>query len=124
MTTEYWVWLQLVLGYACDTVHKVVTEYGDARSFYYADDEEKIKRCQLSKKQADRLHKISRRTVYRILKDCNENGIRIITPLSEEYPERLWAIADPPCVLYVKGQKLKLNKVPTIAVVGPRKVSV
>ncbi len=123
MTAEYWVWLSLVLGKATDVVHNVVKEYGDAKAFYLADDSEKISKCRLTKAQAERLHKVSRKTVYNILKDSNENGIRIVTPLDSEYPSKLWTIADPPCVLYIKGEKLELNDSPVIAIVGPRKVS-
>ena len=123
MNAEYWVWLQQVLGPASDVVHNIVNEYGDAKSFYLADDNEKIKRCRLTKVQIERLHKVSRKTVYNILKACKENNIRIVTPLCEEYPERLWMIADPPCVLYIKGKPLNINDKPTIAIVGPRKIS-
>lgn len=123
MSAEYWVWLQQVLGNASETVHHVVREYGDAKAFYLAEDEEKIKKCRLSKSQAERLHKVSRKTVYNILKDCRDNGIRIVSPLDDEYSKRLWAIADPPCVLYVKGKPLNINELPVISIVGPRKIS-
>lgn len=123
MTAEYWVWLSLVLGNATDVVHNVVKVYGDAKAFYLADDKEKIAKCRLSKAQAERLHKVSRKTVYNILKDSAENDIRIVTPLDSEYPSKLWSIADPPCVLYIKGQRLELDDKPTVAIIGPRKVS-
>lgn len=123
MTAEYWVWLSLVLGNATDVVHNVVKVYGDAKAFYLADDKEKIAKCRLSKVQAERLHKVSRKTVYNILKDSAENDIRIVTPLDSEYPSKLWSIADPPCVLYIKGQRLELDDKPTVAIIGPRKVS-
>lgn len=109
MTAEYWVWLQQVLGKATDVVHNVVKHYGDAKAFYHADDDEKIAKCCLKKAQIERLHKVTRKTVYNILKDSVENGIRIVTPLDSEYPQRLWSIADPPSVLYIKGDKLELN---------------
>lgn len=123
MTAEYWVWLSLVLGKSTDAVHRVVKHYGDAKAFYLADDNEKIAKCRLTKAQAERLHKVSRKTVYNILKASSENGIRIVTPLDSEYPGKLWSIADPPCVLYIKGQMLELNGKPSIAIVGPRKIS-
>ncbi len=123
MTAEYWVWLSLVLGKGTDVVHNVVEFYGDAKAFYLADDKEKISKCRLSKAQAERLHKVSRKTVYNILKDSAENGIRIVTPQDNEYPSKLWSIADPPCVLYIKGQQLELNDKPTVAIIGPRKIS-
>ncbi len=123
MNAEYWVWLQQVLGVKTEVVHNIVDEYGDAKAFYLADDSEKIKKCRLSKMQAERLHKVSRKTVYNILKDCKENNIRIVTPLDDEYPTRLFHIPNPPCVLYIKGKPLNINHLPTISIVGPRKAT-
>ncbi len=123
MSAEYWVWLQQVLGTSADAVHRVIKEYGDAKNFYLADDDEKIERCRLTDGQAERLHKVSRKTVYNILKDCHENNIRIVTPNDEEFPTKLLNIPDPPCVLYIKGKPLHLNDVPVISIVGPRKIT-
>ncbi len=123
MTAEYWIWLQQVLGYSHEAVSRVIAAYGTAESFYKADDMEKIKRCRLTKAQAARLHTVPRKVIYNILKDCSDNGIRTITPEDAEYPERLLNIPDPPAVLYVKGKRIDFNNTPSIAIVGPRKIS-
>lgn len=119
---EYYVWLQQVLGYGSDTAKRVITEYKDAKAFYLADDKEKISRCKLSKAQASRLHNIKRKTVNKIISDCNENGIRIITPIDSVYPEKLLNTVDPPVCLYVKGT-FDFNGKPVVSIVGPRKIS-
>ena len=46
-------------------------------------------------------------------------GISAVTYVSKEYPEKLKVIADPPLVLYVKGDVSLLNK-KSISIVGTR----
>lgn len=48
-----------------------------------------------------------------------ENGGSILTPVDEEYPERLREIYDPPAVLWIRGDASLLSR-PGIAVVGTR----
>ncbi|MBS1798257.1 MAG: DNA-protecting protein DprA [Acidobacteria bacterium] len=48
-----------------------------------------------------------------------ESGGRILTPVDEQYPERLRQIYDPPAVLWVRGSMESLAR-PGIAVVGTR----
>jgi DNA processing protein len=48
-----------------------------------------------------------------------ENGGRILTPVDEQYPERLRQIYDPPAVLWIRGSVESLSR-PGIAVVGTR----
>lgn len=48
-----------------------------------------------------------------------ERKIRFVTPLDEEYPERLLGLYDYPMGLYVKGQ-LPKDRIPSVAIVGAR----
>lgn len=57
----------------------------------------------------------------KIIEDCKIADIEIISILSSEYPQKLLEISDPPCVLYIKGNKRLLNK--CIAIIGTRKSS-
>lgn len=123
MTAEYYIWLQLCLGFATETVSRVLAVYGTAKEFYNAPDSEKIKKCRLNKRQIARLHAIPRKEVFKILNDCKSTGINIITPEDSEYPKRLLNIPDLPAVLYVKGKLPSMEQSPVISVVGPRRVS-
>ena len=49
-------------------------------------------------------------------------GISAVTYVSKDYPDKLKVIADPPLVLYVKGDKTLLNK-KSISIVGTRSPS-
>jgi DNA processing protein len=54
----------------------------------------------------------------KIIKDCIENDIKILTFIDTEYPQRLLEIKDPPPVLYLKGNMDLLSK--SIAIIGTR----
>ncbi len=58
-----------------------------------------------------------------ILERCDQAGLRILTYQDAAYPGRLKNIADPPAVLYYKGQLPELDAWPVIGVVGTRKAS-
>ena len=123
MRAEYYIWLQLCLGFATETVGRVLAVYKTAKAFHDAPDSEKIKKCRLSKRQIERLHSIPRKEVFNILNECKRTGINIITPEDEQYPNRLFNIPDLPAVIYVKGELPPMEESPVISIVGPRKVS-
>ena len=54
------------------------------------------------------------------LERAGEAGVRVITPLDEEYPAPLREIYDPPLALYVRGELLKRDR-HAVAVVGTRR---
>lgn len=54
----------------------------------------------------------------KIVNDCEKNEIEIVSILSSDYPSNLKEISDPPCLLFVKGNKNLLNK--CIAIIGTR----
>lgn len=57
----------------------------------------------------------------KILIDSSESkGIQTITPACKAYPQRLYQIDNPPCMLYVKGTLPNLDEQPALAVVGTR----
>jgi len=58
-----------------------------------------------------------------ILEACDVKNLRLVTYRDAAYPVRLKNIADPPMVLYYKGQLPELDAWPVIAVVGTRKAS-
>ena len=57
--------------------------------------------------------------VEKIIKDCLENDIQILTFIDSKYPQNLLEIKDPPPVIYLKGNYSLLSK--AIAIIGTRK---
>ena len=58
-----------------------------------------------------------------ILERCLQKNIRVLTYQDAEYPNRLRAIADPPMVLYCRGNLPDIGSNAVIGVVGTRKAS-
>ena len=59
----------------------------------------------------------------RVLDQCAQQQIRILTLSDAAYPKRLKNISDPPLVLYYKGRLPEFDETPVIGVVGTRKAS-
>ena len=74
-------------------------------------------------RDAEKIVTIDVGVINKIIDDCINNDIYIITICDNEYPECLRAIADCPIVLYLKGDFIKFDELPVISVVGPRKIS-
>lgn len=55
-----------------------------------------------------------------IIKNCENNDIKIVTYLDSEYPEKLKSIEDPPTILYYKGNISFLNELYSVAIIGTR----
>lgn len=64
----------------------------------------------------------SREKAEAALRRLDQIGGRLVTYLSDEYPEPLKHIPHPPAILYCVGP-LRLHQVPAVAVVGSRKAS-
>ena len=59
----------------------------------------------------------------KILRRCRNLGISVLCAGDPAYPRRLRNIADPPVVLYYRGNLAGLDSQPVVAVVGTRKAS-
>lgn len=58
-----------------------------------------------------------------MLYKCSKNGIKTVGIFDKDYPDSLRHIKNPPLVLYTKGELPDFNSLPSICIVGPRKVS-
>lgn len=74
-------------------------------------------------KDAEKINSVDIQCVYKIIDDCVNNDIFIITICDNNYPNCLRTIDDSPIVLYIKGQFVNFDEEPIISVVGPRKIS-
>lgn len=120
---KYWLWLQNLYGMKNQSCLRLLDHFGTPEAVYYADAEEYRhvkglpKQClrALEDKRFDRAEEI--------LEACARLGIRIITLFDAEYPDRLRAIPDAPCVLYVKGTFPDFDNEAAIAMIGTRKAT-
>lgn len=117
---KYWIWLTTRRGIAPLQTFRLLDHFGTPEAVYFADREE-YRLSGLTEWQQRALLDKSLDGAERILGDCDRLGIRILTIQDAEYPERLRQIADPPCVLYVKGKLFPFDELVTVGVVGTRR---
>ncbi len=83
-----------------------------------------ISRGIFEKSDEDRLEKaIKAKAAENVRRDCKRHGIDIITIEDAKYPRMLRNISNAPLLLYVKGKLPDFNGLPSVCIVGPRKVS-
>ncbi|MBQ8210002.1 MAG: DNA-processing protein DprA [Clostridia bacterium] len=119
---EYWIWLQRTLG-AGKRLDNFFAYFGNPVNLYEAGHAEWIHSGVLSAKDAQKLVQFSPSQSYSIMKECLNKGWEIVTYDDDCYPERLRELVNPPCVLYVSGDKNILNYPLSIGMVGTRDAS-
>ncbi|MBE6753526.1 MAG: DNA-protecting protein DprA [Ruminococcaceae bacterium] len=122
-STLSWVWLQGCLGYASPVVNRVVSLEGQAERIYNAGEQELTELEIFSAKQIKRLVDKSTTAAEKILGECRDLGLSVITPESSLYPERLRNIYASPAVLYVSGKMPAFDDEVAIAMVGTRRAT-
>ncbi len=119
----FWIWLSLACGVASKDFGRLVSRFDDAYELY-AMSEEEIEGIEgIGERLKLRLSDKTMEDAEKIFKDCQKNGVTVVTYADEIYPPKLRLIEDPPVVLYVLGRLSGLESHPSIGVVGTRKMS-
>lgn len=85
--------------------------------------EQELKLFGMTEQEISRLKRYRLSYAEEILSQCDKLGIWTISYGSEEYPQRLRNIYNPPMVLYGKGNLGNLDEELSVSVVGTRKAS-
>lgn len=120
---KHWIWLASRRGIGTRGRAALLRLFGTAEKVY-----------QLNKKQCLETHGFEQRwlepvldkdTAYaeKVLLDCDNLGISIVTYADEAYPERLKNISDSPVLLYYLGKLPDFDNEVVISVVGTRRCS-
>lgn len=117
---RYWLWLRNLPGLNNRVCLKLWKHFGSPEHIYYADAEEYLHVGELTRAQIKALENKNMERAERIMEACDGLGIRIITIMDAEYPDRLRAISDAPCLLYVKGSWPDFDSEAAIALIGSR----
>lgn len=120
---KYLVWFSEVMGVGNVRSPKALEYFGTPQNIYNATYNERLSSGIFTKAELSRLDKIALRKATDIMTDCLKSGIEIIGINDKRYPTSLSVIENPPLVLYTKGKFPDFNNTPSLAVVGPRKVS-
>ena len=118
----HWIWLAQRSGVSDRVRMTLLEKFPDAEDVYHAVREELAVEG-LTEQGMEALMDKSLDEAHKILAQCAQKGIRVMTMADEAYPSRLRAIPDPPVVLYMKGELPAFGDRPTIGVVGTRKAS-
>lgn len=120
---RYWVWLTTLEVLRPVSAVRLIEALGGPLEVFYAPHGGYDAVPDLTAREKELLMRKDMDRTEAILGTCQQKGIRIITIQDAAYPERLRQIADPPCVLYVRGDLPFMDELPVIGVVGTRNAS-
>lgn len=120
---RYWLWLTTRKGIGLRGKLDVLAHFGSPDAAYMADEAEYAQIEGLQKRDRTSLMDKSLDGAERILNDCYEADIKLLTWQDAQYPERLRNIDDPPVLLYYKGRLPAFDEEPVVAMVGSRAAS-
>lgn len=120
----YLYWLFQVPEIGAATMRKLWKEYGSFQEIYNIEGRELSGQKLLNQRQAERFdeRKSYLGQTEEEYYNLSRRGIRFITVLDDDYPQRLRGIDDYPMGLYVKGN-LPMEDQPTAAIIGARNCS-
>ena len=119
----HWIWLATRKSINETKKIALLEHFGDPEDIYFADTAAYAQVEGMTKEAAESLADKDLREAEKILAQCMEKNIRICAYHDAAYPKRLKNIADPPVVLYYKGNLPDFDGNPVISVVGTRKAS-
>lgn len=117
---KYWLWLTELPGLTNQTRLALLRHFPTPEDVYYAEAEEVLLTEGITREQAKLLEDKDCSGADRILADCQQLDLDLLTIQDAGYPNRLRNIYDPPCLLYVRGRLPAFDDEASIAVVGTR----
>lgn len=119
----HWIWLATRPGLNDRAKIAVLQHFADPEDAFYAQSEAYEQIEGLTEENRKALCDKSLSEAQKILIQCADKKIHILTYQDAAYPVRLKNISDPPAVLYYKGSLPDFDALPLIGVVGTRKCS-
>ena len=117
---KFWLWLTVLPGLTNQTRLALLRHFPTPEDVYYADPAEVLLTEGITREQAELLEDKDCAAAEKVLADCGELGLHIVTISDAAYPNRLRNIFDPPCLLYVRGRLPAFDDEAAVAVVGTR----
>lgn len=119
----HWLWYATLEQMSTREKSALLQHFGDVEDIYNADEQALSQAEGLTQAGAALLLNKDLSTAERILAQCRDGQIDLITLADPKYPDRLKSINDPPLVLYYQGQLPDFDALPAIGVVGTRKAT-
>ena len=121
--TEYWFWLCNIPGIYQETLKKLLSRHPSPEELFGINEEQLLKEGLVSEKQMSAM--IQSKMVINAaekIEELQKKGIRFLHYESEDFPEKLKLIPDPPYCLYLLGH-LPDPDLPSVGMVGARACS-
>ena len=119
----HWIWFATRTGMGDKTKLVLLDHFEDPEAIYFAPEGEFASLEELSAAAVESLKDKNLLDCEKILEQCRQRKIHILTFQDAAYPARLKNIPDPPMVLYYKGTVPAFDELPVIGVVGTRDAS-
>ncbi len=119
----YWIWLAQKTGINDREKLMLATRFPNPEDIYNASREDLAEVEGLSANAVAALGEKDLSDARRVVRQCMDRSVRILTWSDESYPACLRNIADPPLVLYCRGQLPDFDDQPVIGIVGTREAS-
>lgn len=119
----HWIWLAHRPGVSDRMKVRLLQHFREPEDIYFADGESYRHVEGMTEEAAEALGDKDLSASEAALEACRWEGLHILTFRDAAYPSKLKNIADPPILLYYKGQLPDLDALPVIGVVGTRKAS-
>lgn len=116
---KHWVWLGEAHIRSTSRL-ALLQHFGTPENIYFAAAEDLLQVEGISAGEARCLQNKDLSEADRILGQCKEKNIRLLTVQDASYPARLKNIYDPPCLLYIRGEMPEIDDGVSVAVVGTR----
>ena len=120
---KYYVWLNECMGAGNHRSIKAIEYFGSPFKIYNIGHAKRLESNLFTKNELEKMNKFSLADSLKIIDECQADNIDIIPYDDKRYPTSLSVIENPPILLFVKGVMPDFNNTPSLAVVGPRKVS-
>lgn len=120
---QQWIWLTTRKGIGTRGCASLLRLYGSAERIYELKESDYSSTEGFDRRWLGPLTDKTLDDAERILRQCDEKGIELLTYCDERYPKRLKNIDDPPALLYYKGTVPDFDAEASVAIVGSRKCS-
>ena len=118
----HWIWLA-TRNMTDNCKVRLLEHFHDPEQIYFAEEDSFSELDFLTEKAAESLKDKTLDESRKILGECTDKEIGILTLEDGKYPNKLKNIADPPVVLYYRGKLPDFDGNPVIGVVGTRDAS-
>lgn len=119
----FWIWFAELPHLSTAQKYQLLQHFSDPEEIYFCETKAILAIEGITEKTVKALENKNLDGAHKILKECEDKGIKILTFADENYPIKLKNIYDPPVLLYYKGILPDWEAQPVLGVVGTRKAT-